>query len=521
MDVHKSKGFTLIELLVVIAIIAILSSVVLSSLTAARRKADDARRDEDMRNMKSALELYGAKYNYDYSPLVDGFTAFALNSDSTHYAETQSRNLFSLTAKTAFAQNYTDPGCQNFKNMADKLIQEDFLKSVPVDPVNNTTGPECYHAYSTINESTGNLIIAGYALKWEKYTKSNVSAYNKKTGFIVSKFGEDDIVSVACQAFNYPAITPSTSSTQGAHCTANPSGYIADNVSGMTSGREEEDTDGGGDSGTCSDPQYTTRQSCEADHSYCSDNSSATEEACLEVGYCSNSTITTRQACQSFGSCSGGTHSDSGTCQAYGDCSNGNTNITDDECSAYNTAGYCSNSSFSSGELTCTSHGYCSNGSDGVTSEECSAMNSGYCSGGSHGTQSECESYGNCSNGNSDVQQSSCVGTYGYCSSGSYDQNICSNYGDCYIPEYGYSYNGVEGQWCSDNGGSFSAYYWVNTGSDSWSPYSFTWNTSYSLTPYIWTAGTTYSWSGYTWNGATWTSTNTWTTVPASTWTSS
>lgn len=53
-----SRGFTLIELLVVIAIIALLSSVVLSSLNTARSKARDVERLADGRQVRSALELY-------------------------------------------------------------------------------------------------------------------------------------------------------------------------------------------------------------------------------------------------------------------------------------------------------------------------------------------------------------------------------------------------------------------------------------------------------------------------------
>lgn len=57
---NKQKGFTLIELLVVISIIALLSSVVLTSLGSARIKARDARRLSDLRQMQLALELYYA-----------------------------------------------------------------------------------------------------------------------------------------------------------------------------------------------------------------------------------------------------------------------------------------------------------------------------------------------------------------------------------------------------------------------------------------------------------------------------
>ncbi|HEY4493087.1 MAG TPA: type II secretion system protein [Candidatus Paceibacterota bacterium] len=53
----RNSGFTLIELLVVIAIIGILSSVVLASLNTARKKARDARRISDIKQLQLALEL--------------------------------------------------------------------------------------------------------------------------------------------------------------------------------------------------------------------------------------------------------------------------------------------------------------------------------------------------------------------------------------------------------------------------------------------------------------------------------
>jgi prepilin-type N-terminal cleavage/methylation domain-containing protein len=54
----KNKGFTLIELLVVIAIIGILSSVVLASLNTARQKGRDARRLSDVKQIRTAMDLY-------------------------------------------------------------------------------------------------------------------------------------------------------------------------------------------------------------------------------------------------------------------------------------------------------------------------------------------------------------------------------------------------------------------------------------------------------------------------------
>lgn len=52
------KGFTLIELLVVIAIIALLSTLSVVALNSARVKSRDARRLADIKQIRTALEMY-------------------------------------------------------------------------------------------------------------------------------------------------------------------------------------------------------------------------------------------------------------------------------------------------------------------------------------------------------------------------------------------------------------------------------------------------------------------------------
>ena len=59
---RHGKGFTLIELLVVVAIIAMLASVILTSLGSARAKARDVKRLAEMRTMQTALELYHSTF---------------------------------------------------------------------------------------------------------------------------------------------------------------------------------------------------------------------------------------------------------------------------------------------------------------------------------------------------------------------------------------------------------------------------------------------------------------------------
>ena len=52
------RGFTLIEILVVMAIIGLLATIVLGSLSIARKKSRDARRVADLTQLHNALELY-------------------------------------------------------------------------------------------------------------------------------------------------------------------------------------------------------------------------------------------------------------------------------------------------------------------------------------------------------------------------------------------------------------------------------------------------------------------------------
>ena len=61
--IKGQKGFTLIELLVVIAIIALMSSIVLVSISTAREKTRNTKRVSDMSQLQKAMEIYFSDNN--------------------------------------------------------------------------------------------------------------------------------------------------------------------------------------------------------------------------------------------------------------------------------------------------------------------------------------------------------------------------------------------------------------------------------------------------------------------------
>lgn len=73
------KGFTIVELLVVVAIFAVLLALVMVQFRGARARARDAEREEEIKSLQTALQLYATNhhlyppstgYPYNRAPLT-------------------------------------------------------------------------------------------------------------------------------------------------------------------------------------------------------------------------------------------------------------------------------------------------------------------------------------------------------------------------------------------------------------------------------------------------------------------
>ena len=102
---RKRQGFTLIELLVVIAIIALLSTLAVVALGSTRKKANDAKRLSDIKQIQTALELF--------------------------YTEHQS---YPTTAAPGVALGDVNSACLNASGFAVRGCATPYMQQVPRDP---------------------------------------------------------------------------------------------------------------------------------------------------------------------------------------------------------------------------------------------------------------------------------------------------------------------------------------------------------------------------------------------------
>ena len=129
------RAFTLIELLVTISIIGVLVSIGVITFIRGRKQATDARRISDMRNIETSLATYFERYRHYPYPATAGseFTVFSSDSVPPSWIESE------------------------WSGEATHLFTPDFMRSVPVDPLNQSSQ---FVYFYTINRLTHDYKIA-------------------------------------------------------------------------------------------------------------------------------------------------------------------------------------------------------------------------------------------------------------------------------------------------------------------------------------------------------------------------
>src|SRR3989344_808495 len=119
----ESKGFTLIELLIVITIIGILMALAIASYAKARASARDAKRQSDLEQIRSALEIYRA--DHGFYPPNGGWCTVLWGCGS--------------------------PSSPSYPQVRDALVTGGYIASIPKDPRYADTNQDYFYRWLTPN----------------------------------------------------------------------------------------------------------------------------------------------------------------------------------------------------------------------------------------------------------------------------------------------------------------------------------------------------------------------------------
>jgi type IV pilus assembly protein PilA len=169
MRVGDKKGFTLIELMVVISIISLLSSVVFSSLSAARAKGRDAKRIGDFRSIRTAMELY--------------------RNDNSRYPVSPNN---CCTGGPGGSHNL------NFQAVMNNLIAGGYLPSIPRDP-----SPDPNLSYMLYDYGPNNNVGVILVTYLEGMPASASGPYNSCRPFVNNWCSTSPVSSAYCLCFPY------------------------------------------------------------------------------------------------------------------------------------------------------------------------------------------------------------------------------------------------------------------------------------------------------------------------------
>lgn len=139
---NNKKGFTLIELLVVIAIIGLLSTLAVVSLNSARIKARDARRQSDLKQISTAMELYMSQKDAYPTNNTDCTTAGRPGRVAGAEVAGALEPVCFGAGNSVCADNNSDADCTDTN-------EPTFLNAIPADPTNTGTSIYSYEGSAT------------------------------------------------------------------------------------------------------------------------------------------------------------------------------------------------------------------------------------------------------------------------------------------------------------------------------------------------------------------------------------
>lgn len=160
MEKVKNRGFTLVELLVVMAILGILASITYAQFRTSQKKARDAQRKADLRNIATALEAY--------------YNDFQSYPESTDCSSPPQQGKI-VVDKNCPSSEVLDWGTDSFEATLNGTLIV-YMKTLPADPLSPTQS-YCYDSngdgfalYAKLENNKDPEYQVGYTCNSDSYT---------------------------------------------------------------------------------------------------------------------------------------------------------------------------------------------------------------------------------------------------------------------------------------------------------------------------------------------------------------